>query len=363
MSSSVLLMIGTRKGLWLARRNGDGGGWQLAGPQLPMTEVYAVAVDTRGAPRLLAGTESPHFGPTLVTSDDLGNSWQEPDHAPIAFPADTGTALRRVWQIVPGPVSEPEVIYAGAQPSALFRSEDGGSNYELVRGLWDHPHRAEWFPGAGGQAVHTILPDPREPSRVLVGMSTGGVYRTVDGGSEWRPANSGIRAYFMPEDDYPEFGQCVHKMARNTSSPDRIYLQNHHGVYRSDDGADTWESIAEGLPADFGFPVGVDPVDPDTVYTFPLVADAHRFPPEGSCRIYRSRDAGRSWEGLGEGLPREGFWSAVMRDALCLDDADPAGVYFGSRSGEVYASSDRGESWTLVAEHLPDVLSLRAAVV
>ncbi|NYH76704.1 photosystem II stability/assembly factor-like uncharacterized protein [Actinopolyspora biskrensis] len=363
MSVSILLVIGTRKGLWLARGNTGSGEWEVTGPQLPTTEVSAVAVDKRSSPRVLIGAESPHFGPSLLTSDDLGSTWREPERAPVAFPGDTGAALRRVWQIAPASESEPGVVYAGTEPSALFRSEDWGENYELVRGLWHHPHREHWFPGGGGQAVHTVLPDPRDNGRVVVGMSTGGVYRTEDGGASWRPANTGISAQFMPDDEYPEFGQCVHKVARNAVAPDRFYLQNHHGVYRSDDGTDTWESIADGLPCDFGFPIAVDPADPDVVYSFPLVAAENRFPPDGRCRVYRSEDAGRTWNGSARGLPAEGFWSAVMRDALCLDDADPAGVYFGSRSGEVYASFDRGESWSRVAAHLPDVLSLRAAVL
>ncbi len=363
MTSTVLLAIGTRKGLWLATSNNGRTGWEVTGPHLAMTEVYSVAIDTRRRPRVLAGTEHPHFGPTVVTSDDLGSSWNEPDEAPLAFPEDTGTALKRVWQISPGPDTEPDVVYAGAEPSALFRSEDGGRRYELVKGLWDHPHREQWFPGAGGMAVHTVLPHPGDSARVLVAMSTGGVYVTGDGGATWAPSNNGIRAYFLPDDEYPEFGQCVHKVARHPAVPERYFAQNHHGVYRSDDGGGTWVSIADGLPSDFGFPIACHPHRPDVVYGFPLTADAHRFPPEGRCRVYRSEDAGGSWTGLSRGLPGDGFYSAVMRDALTVDDADPAGVYFGSRSGEVYASADEGDSWSRIVEHLPDVMSVRAAIV
>lgn len=363
MSSTVLLAIGTRKGLWLATSSNGRTGWEVTGPHLPMTEVYSVAIDTRSRPRVLAGTEHPHFGPTVATSDDLGRTWNEPDAAPIAFPGDTGAALRRVWQIAPGPADEPDVVYAGAEPSALFRSEDGGRTYELVRGLWDHPHRSEWFPGGGGMAVHTVLAHPRDPERVLVAMSAGGVYRTEDAGASWQPGNSGIRAYFLPDDEYPEFGQCVHKVARHPAAPDRFFLQNHHGVYRSDDGARSWTSIADGLPSDFGFPIACHPHRPEVVYGFPLTADAERFPPDGRCRVYRTEDMGASWTALSAGLPTGGFYSAVMRDALTVDDARTAGVYFGSRSGEVYASPDEGDSWHRVVEHLPDVMSVRAATV
>jgi photosystem II stability/assembly factor-like uncharacterized protein len=361
MTATVLLAIGTRKGLWLATSRDGRASWEVTGPHLPMTEVYAVAVDTRAAPRLLVGATSEHFGPSVMISDDLGATWQEPDRAPIAFPEDTEAALGRVWQLAPGPVDQPEVVYAGVEPSALFRSEDGGRTYELVRGLWDHPHRSQWFPGYGGMAIHTVLPHPHDRQRIVVAMSTGGIYLTTDGGTTWNPSNEGISAYFLPE-KYPEFGQCVHKVAQHPAKPERFFLQNHHGVYRSDDGAATWQSIAEGLPSDFGFPIAVHPHRPDVIYGFPLSADAMRFPPDGRCRVYRSEDAGNSWTGLSEGLP-ERFWSAVMRDALWVDQADPAGVYFGARSGEVYASRDEGESWNLVTSHLPDVLSVRAAVV
>jgi hypothetical protein len=266
-----------------------------------------------------------------------------------------------VWQIQPGPASEPDVVYAGSQPSALFRSEDRGESFSLVRSLWDHPHRPDWGAGFGGQAIHTVVPHPKDPQQVSVAMSTGGVYRTYDGGESWRPANVGIKAYFFP-DPWPEFGQCVHKVAAHPAVPDRLFAQNHHGVYRSDDGGDHWVSIAEGLPADFGFPIVVHPHDPETVYVFPLVADGQRVPPGGRARVWRSTDAGESWTESSSGLP-DGFWSAVMRDAMCTDQADQAGVYLGARDGSVFASLDDGESWSQIAGHLPDVLSVRAAVV
>jgi photosystem II stability/assembly factor-like uncharacterized protein len=329
----------------------------------PMTGVYAVGIDKRRPTlRLLAGMTSSHFGPSVSTSDDLGESWQEPDHAPVAFPADTGAKLERVWQFAPGPASLPDRVYAGVEPSALFVSDDGGSTYELVRGLWDHPHREHWGAGFGGQAIHTVLPDPADPASILVAMSTGGVYRTADGGQTWSASNSGIKAYFLP-DQFPEYGQCVHKVARNADRPQQLFAQNHHGVYRSDDGGATWQSIADGLPSDFGFAAATHPHRPGVVYLFPLTADGERFPPDHRCRVYRSDDAGETWTALSKGLPEEPFYPAVLRDALCLDDADPAGVYFGTRSGDVYASADEGESWQLVASHLPDVLCVRAATI
>ncbi|WP_199431504.1 WD40/YVTN/BNR-like repeat-containing protein [Qaidamihabitans albus] len=358
----TLLAIGTRKGLWLARSR-DRRRWEVSGPQFPVADVKAIGIDTRRAtPRLSASVLNSHFGPTVVTSDDLGATWSEPDDAPVAFPGDTGAALEGVWQFAYGP--EPDVVYVGAEPSALFRSDDGGRSYELVRGLWEHPHREHWEPGGGGKALHTVLPHPHDARRMSVAMSTGGVYRTEDGGATWNPSNTGIRVEFMPEgQEFPEYGQCVHKVAVDPSDPDRQYLQNHGGVYRSEDGGATWRSIAEGLPADFGFPMVAHPRRPEVIYNFPLDSSMMRFPPAGRCRVYRSEDAGAMWTGLSKGLPEGGFWSAVMRDSMCADDADPAGVYFGSRSGEVWASPDEGETWNQVAAHLPDVFCVRAAVI
>jgi hypothetical protein len=363
MSETVLLAIGTRKGLFLATSRDGRMSWELTGPHHSMNGVYAVGIDTRRQPaRVLAGVTSEHFGPGVAVSDDLGATWQEPDRAPIAFPEGEGAALARVWQFAPASAAEPDVVYAGVEPSALFRSTDGGVSYELVRGLWDHPHREHWGAGFGGQAIHTVLPHPQRHGEVLVAMSTGGVYRTTDGGANWQASNTGIKAYFMP-DQFPEYGQCVHKVARHPGRPDQFFAQNHHGVYRSDDAGLTWTSIADGLPSDFGFTMVTHPHRPGVIYNFPLVADGERFPPEGRCRVYRSEDAGGSWAALEKGLPQHDFWAAVMRDAMTTDDAEPAGVYFGTRCGDVYASPDEGETWHPVAEHLPDVLSVRAAVV
>ncbi len=353
------LCIGTAKGLFLATSQDDRRTWNISAPQFPMTSVYAVGIDSRTpTPRLLASVTSSHFGPSVAVSDDLGNTWSEPGSPPLAFPESAGVALDRVWQFAPSP-TQPGVVYAGTQPSALFRSDDGGASYELVPGLWDHPHRPEWGAGFGGQAVHTVLPHPTDPDRLLVAMSTGGVYRSTDAGKSWNPANKGIKAYFFP-DPWPEFGQCVHKVARDAGDPERLYAQNHHGVYRSDDGGDNWQSIAEGLPTDFGFTIVAHPSKPGVVYTFPIQADSRRFPPDFRCRVYRSTDAGASWEALTEGLPDGDFYPVVLRDAMCTDDSPVAGVYFGTRSGEVFGSADEGDTWSLVVDHLPDVLCVRS---
>jgi photosystem II stability/assembly factor-like uncharacterized protein len=322
-----------------------------------------VAIDTRRAPaRLLVAAESAHWGPTVYRSDDLGATWDDTQGGAIRFPAESGAALVRVWQLLPGSAAQPGLVWAGTEPSALFRSDDDGDTFALVEGLWNHPHRPTWQPGGGGQCLHTIVPHPADADRIAVAMSTGGVYRTTDGGLTWSPANRGVAAPFLPEPD-PEYGQCVHKVAAHPDRPEQLFLQNHGGVYRSDDWGSRWTSIGDGLPATFGFPVAVHPHRPGVAYVYPLVADANRMPPEGRTRLFRTSDAGETWEALADGLPQEHAYLTVLRDGICTDAAEPAGIYFGARTGEVFASRDEGASWTAVASHLPDVLAVRAAAV
>jgi len=354
-----LLAIGTRKGLWLARSDDDRRTWTVDGPHLLAQEVAAVSVDTRGgSPRLLAGIQYGHWGPTVMWSDDLGATWQETEHGAIRFPEETGVALARVWQLRPDTAERPGVVWAGCEPQSLWRSDDGGCTFSLVTGLWEHPHRPTWAPGGGGGAIHTVLPDP-DSSRVVVAMSTGGVYASDDGEKGWEPRSRGISASFSP-DPLPEYGQCVHKVAVDAGDGQRMYAQNHGGVFRTDDGGVSWTSIAEGLPADFGFPIVSSPRTPGTAWVVPLVADMQRVPPDGRLRVHRTTDAGETWTEVGSGLP-DGSWTSVLRDAFCADEGDPTGLYVGTRDGCVYASADEGETFTLVAEHLPDVLTVRAA--
>jgi hypothetical protein len=361
MSRSALMMIGTRKGLWLAHSDEAREAWTVDGPHFLMNDVYSCAIDTRrDTPRLLVGTMSSHFGPQVFRSDDLGASWDETPNGAIRFPEDSETSLERVWQLALPP-DEPDVVYAGTEPQGLFRSDDRGEHFEVVRGLLDHPHRKDWGAGFGGAAIHTVLPH-QDADSMTVAMSTGGVYQTHDGGSSWAPANVGIKAYFLP-DPWPEFGQCVHKVARPKDSTGRMYAQNHHGVYRTDDDGATWQSIADGLPSDFGFTMVVDPHDGDTIYVFPLVADGERIPPGARARVWKSSDGGSSWTELGRGLPGNAFYAAVMRDAMTTDDGTPTGVYFGARDGTIYASNDAGESWQQIGQHLPDVMCVRAALI
>lgn len=360
---TTILMVGTRKGLWLGTSDDARRGWAFTGPHFPMEEVYSVMLDRRGGEhRLLAGCSSSWFGPQVRRSDDLGASWTETPNGAIRFPEDTEQALARVWQLVPG-VGDGEV-WAGTEPGALFRSTDRGETFELVRGLWDNPQRHEWGEGFGGQAFHTVLPHPTDPDRVLAAISTGGVYRTQDGGSSWQASNTGVKAEFMPgERFFPEFGQCVHKVARDAADPERLYLQNHGGVYRSDDGGATWNDIAPGLPSEFGFAMVAHPSRGETAYTFPIADAGARWPVDGRARVWGTQDAGSSWSELGDGTLPDEFYAAVMRDAMCADDGVPVGLYFGGRNGVVWGSADEGQTWQQLISDLPDVLVVRAATV
>jgi photosystem II stability/assembly factor-like uncharacterized protein len=357
----VLLLIGTVKGAFLARRRGAA--WSVGGPYFPGQSVYAMAYDRRaGRHRIWAGPESSHFGAVLRSSDDFGRTWTEPKEPNLHFPKDTGLALERIWQITPGRESEPAVLYCGTAPAALFVSPDNGVTWSLARGLHEHPHRAKWRPGGDGLCLHTIVPHPQAEGRMLVAVSAAGVYVTSDAGRTWRASNRGIRAEFLP-DKHPEFGQCVHKVVRHPARPDRFFLQSHWGLYRSDDGGASWNDVANGVPSDFGFAMAIHPHDPDTVYVVPLESDQFRCPPGARLRVYRTPDAGRSWRPLSRGLPAGNCYDDVLRDALATDSNDPAGVYFGTRGGRVFASKDAGTSWTTVADGLPGVTCVKAVVV
>jgi serine/threonine protein kinase len=361
--NDVLLFLGTNKGAFLLRSRPDRKSWDVAGPYFHGQTVYAVDFDQRGGRhRLWASTGSPLWGTFLRSSDDFGKTWTNPVRADIRFPPESGLSLKNVWKICPGPPHEPDTLYCGVEPAALFESRDAGDSWSLNRGLFDHPHRPRWMPGQGGLCLHTILPHPSNPLRMHVGISAAGVYRTDDGGRTWSPRNQGIRVTFLP-DRYPEFGQCVHKIVRHSERPDRLFLQNHWGLYRSDDGADSWQDIAHGVPSDFGFAMAVHPHDPDCVYIVPMESDEFRCTPQGRLRVYRSLDAGGSWQALTRGLPQQGAYETVLREGMTTDSLEPAGIYFGTRSGKLYGSRDDGKTWKRLVDGLPQIVCVAAALV
>ena len=359
----VVILVGTQKGAFLVWADAKRKTWRIDGPHFPGESVYSMALDQRGGrQRILAGTGTMHWGSVLRTSDDFGRTWTAPDRKNVRFPEDSGLALAQIWQIMPARASEPDLVYAGVEPAALFESRDAGDTWAPVEGLLKHEHRAQWMPGGGGRCLHTIVIDPKNPDRMGIAISTGGFYRTDDGGRTWQPRNSGVRAEFLPNKQ-PEFGQCVHKVVHHPSRPERLFLQNHWGLYRSDDWGDSWTDIANGVPSDFGFAMAMHPDDEETVYIVPIQADVFRVVPEAKMRVYRTRNAGQSWEPMTKGLPQENAYETVLRDGMATDSLKPAGVYVGTRSGKLFGSADDGESWMEIADSLPSIACVKAAVI
>ncbi len=364
-SGDVLLLTGTMKGAFILRSDKYRQNWDVGGPYFPGRAIYALAYDDRnGRHRLWAAVNSSYWGSYLSSSEDFGKTWTEPEAYGVKFPEGSDSAVKQIWQIVPGHPDEPDTLYCGVEPAALFKSTDAGESWKLVEGLYNHPHRPQWMPGGGGLCLHTILPDPSNNKRIFIAISTGGVYRTDDGGKNWQPRNQGVRAQFLPEDQrYPEWGQCVHKIVSHPDKPERLFLQNHWGLYKSENGGDSWTDMAHGVPSDFGFAMEIDPNDANSVFIVPIESDEFRCTPEGKLRVYRSKNAGESWDALTNGLPQENALETILRDGLSADDLKPTGLYFGTRNGKLYGSADAGESWNTIMESLPPVVCVKAAVV
>ncbi len=361
-NGDFLLLVGTTKGAFILRSNAQRSRWEVGGPYFHGHSVYAMAYDNRGDQHRIWASTASYWGTLLRSSDDFGKSWTNPQQAPIRFPVDAGVSLKNIWQIALGRPEEPNVLFCGVEPAALFETRDAGETWSLVQGLFDHPHRPRWMPGNGGLALHTIVLDPRDNQRMYVAISAGGVYRTNDGGLSWTPQNQGIRAMTMPE-KYPVFGQCVHKIVMHPARPERLFLQSHWGLYRSDNCAENWHDIANGVPSDFGFAMITHPRNPDYVYIVPVESDEFRCACDGRLRVYRTRNGGASWEPLSRGLPQKRAYETVLRDAMTADSFDPMGIYFGTRSGQLFGSCDEGRTWQKILEGLPSIVCVRNAVV
>jgi photosystem II stability/assembly factor-like uncharacterized protein len=343
----VLLPVGTRKGLFLLRSD-DGETWDVEGPLLTGWAVYHAIVDPRDG-AFHAATNNPFYGATVHRSDDDGQNWERAEE--LGLPEEGDLKLNATWHIEPGADSE---LWLGGDPGVLFRSDDGGRTWELNRGLFEHPTREQWQPGAGGMCTHSIQ---LVNGMMYIAISAAGAFRSEDGGETWTPINKHVAAEFMP-DPYPEVGQCVHKLLVHPQRPERLWQQNHCGVYRSDDRGDTWERLdGNGLPTSFGFPLALDPEDPDVAYVIPEQSQEHHYTADGRLGVYRTADGGASWELASEGLP-ERAWVAVLREGLAYDDS---GIYFGTQSGSVWTAPRGGGPWTEAARDLPPILSVEAA--
>jgi hypothetical protein len=378
--SKVMVMVGTRKGGFIFTSDQERKKWSVSEVLFKGWNMMHMNMDPRDG-RVHTSVSHFVYGPTTHYSDDLGQTWTQAKVVPAfsrpsvsgrpagtveeAFggqPTDKPEEVIKVWNITPGRADEPDVLYAGVQPAALFKSSDRGETWENIDSIFDHPQRGQWMPGGGGLTLHTIVLDPQARDRIYVAISAAGVYRTDNGGQTWQPRNKNVLAEYNP-DQYPEFGQCVHKMDMHPSRPEVLFQQNHCGVYRSDNCGDDWIDIGEGrLPSRFGFPMVVHPHQPRTIYIALEDSDQFRMSVDGRMSVWRSRDAGESWERLTKGLPQQAHL-LVLREAMAADSLDPAGIYAGTDTGQLFYSRDDGDSWELLADYLPPILSVETAVV
>jgi photosystem II stability/assembly factor-like uncharacterized protein len=381
--------VGTRKGAFILTADGKRQNWEISGPHFGGWEIFHMKGSPADPQRIYASQTSGWFGQIIQRSDDGGKTWFPPGSKPEElttpegmpkgesnkFVYDTSSTsgkpltthqwydgtqhpweFKRIWHLEPAP-TEPDVVYAGAEDAAIFRSMDGGRSWQELAGLRGHGSGQHWSPGAGGMGLHTIIIDPAHPKRMFVAISAAGAFRTDDGGTVWKPINRGLHSLYIPNPT-AEVGHCVHRMAMHAARPHVLFMQKHWDVMRSDDAGESWREISGNLPSDFGFPIAVHAHEPDTIYVVPIQSDAEHYPPDGQLRVYRSRTGGNEWEALRKGLPQRNCYVNVLREAMAIDSLDPCGVYFGTTGGQVYASTDDGDSWVPIVRDLPAVLSV-----
>ena len=381
----VLVLVGTRKGGFILSSEAARKKWSVSEPQFlggepvtldpspgartvsgPSGDIFHMAFDPRDGGTIVIAISSVIWGPEIHMSRDYGKTWQSSSEGPRF--SDGERTVSKVWHLEPGRAEEPGVLYAGVEPAALFKSEDGGDTWSEVTGLSDHPTRPEWKPGLGDLCLHSMVLDPSRPERMWVGVSAVGVFGTEDSGANWRPMNQDVRADFFPE-RFPEFGQCPHKLLAHRAEPDVLYQQNHCGVYRSDSGGVKWKDITGDLPSHFGMTLGVHSVDPSTIYVIPEdratdenIGGTMRIVTDAQFRVFRSRNAGDDWEPLTKGLPQKRAYLHVMREGMATDGLDPCGVYVGTSTGQLFYSRDDGDSWELLLDYLPPINSVACGI-
>ena len=364
--SGVRVLIGTHKGAFVLTSDGKRERWDVSGPHFPGWEVYHVKGSPADPNRLYASQSSGWFGQVIQRSDDGGRTWEAVGNR-FVYDGVPGThqwydgsqhpwEFARVWHLEPS-LTDPDTVHAGVEDAGLFRTTDGGQTWEELSGLRCHTTGPSWQPGAGGLCLHTILLDPSHPGRMFIAISAAGAFRSDDAGATWRPINKGLRSQSIPNPE-AEVGHCVHRIAMHPSRPGVLFMQKHWDVMRSDDAGESWHEVSGNLPSDFGFPIDVHAHEPETIYVVPITSDSHHFPPDGKLRVYRSRTGGNEWEALTNGLPQSDCYVNVLRDAMAVDSLDPCGVYFGTTGGQVYGSSDGGDSWAPIVRDLPAVFSV-----
>lgn len=364
--STVRVLVGTRKGAFVLTSDGARRQWRVDGPHFAGWEVFHVKGSPADPDRIYAAQHGDWFGQVVQRSDDGGRTWNAVGNQ-FAYAGEVGThqwydgtphpwEFARVWHLEPDR-TDPDTVYAGVEDAALFRSTDGGGSWRELAGLRRHRTGPSWQPGAGGLCLHTILLDPQDSGRIYTAISAAGVFRSDDGGETWRPVNRGLQSAGIPNAE-AEVGHCVHRLAMHPTRPGVLFMQKHWDVMRSDDAGESWREISGNLPSDFGFPIEVHAAEPETIYVVPIKSDSEHYPPDGRLRVYRSRTGGGEWEALTQGLPQRDCYVNVLRDALAVDTLDACGVYFGTTGGQVDVSPDAGDTWAPIVRDLPAVLSV-----